>query len=189
MSNVIDVTRASNGGVIITINNIPRAISEPINVQIKEVFGIYQLTGVSQLYGIICKADRELFRLQVNIDDTLTINGVAAGNSPANWINLLNQFIFGGVTTYAAPAKINQTITFPLPAGRVHTAPPFSAGASVDSGLPLAYVSGTPAIATVNATTGLITPLTAGSTVITVSQAGNSLYNAAASVPQTLVLS
>lgn len=188
MSNVIDVSRASNGGVVITTNGVPRALSEPINVQIKEVYGVYQLTGVSQLFGIICKADKERFRLQVNIDDTFTINGIAAGNSPANWIALLNQFIFGGVTTFAAPAKINQTITFALPASRVHTAPPFSANASVDSGLPLAYVSGTPAVATVNAATGLITPLTAGSTVITVSQAGNTLFNAAASVPQTLVL-
>lgn len=185
----IDVSRSSNGGVVITISGIPRTISNPQNIVCKELYGVYPLTGVSQLYGIVCKTTDERFRLRITLEDTFSINGVVdLSQNPANWILLLNQMVFSGVTTFATPTKLAQTITFAQPASRVHTAPPFSANASTTSGLPLAYSSGTPATATVNAATGVITPVAAGTTVITVSQDGDANYAAAGSVNQTLTL-
>lgn len=81
--------------------------------------------------------------------------------------------------------KANQTITFAAFGAHAHTDSPFSTGASSSSGLPLSFVSGTPSVATVTTT---VNPLTAGSTVITASQAGNANYNAATPVARTLTL-
>ncbi len=64
----------------------------------------------------------------------------------------------------------------------------YSVGGTVGSGLPLAYSSSTPGVATVDATSGAVTIVAPGSTTITVSQAGNSNYEAATSVTQVLTV-
>lgn len=185
----IDVSRSSNSGVVITISGIPRTISNPQNIVCKEIYGIYGPTGVSQLYGIVCKTTDERFRLRITLEDTFSINGVVdLSQNPANWILLLNQMVFSGVTTFATPTKLAQTITFAQPAARVHTAPAFSANASTTSGLPLAYTSSDPTKATVGASTGIITPVAAGTTDITVSQAGDLNYAAATPIIRTITL-
>lgn len=189
MSKTIDVSRSSNSGAVITINGAPRTLSNPQNVVCKELFGVYGPTGQSQLFGIVCKTVDERFRLRITLEDIFSINGVVVlSQSPSDWILLLNQLVFSGATTFAAPTKLAQTITFAQPGARVHTAPAFSANASTTSGLALAYVSSDPTKATVHATSGLITPVAAGTTDITVSQAGDANYAAATPVIRTITL-
>jgi hypothetical protein len=99
-----------------------------------------------------------------------------------------------GNATYA-PAKYsrtlavgiaNQTISFgPIPSVKVGD-PDFTLNAIASSGLPVSFVSGNPAVATV--TGNLVHIVSAGTTVITASQAGNSNFNAAPSVPRTLTV-
>jgi len=189
MSKIIDVSRSSNGGVVITINGAPRTISNPQNVVCKELFGVYGPTGQSQLYGIVCKTADERFRLRITLEDTFSINGVVdLSQNPANWILLLNQMIWSGGSTFATPTKLAQIITFAQPAARPHTDPAFSANASTTSGLQLSYTSSDPTKATVGATSGIITPVAAGTTDITVSQAGDLNYAAATPVVHTITL-
>lgn len=111
----------------------------------------------------------------------IEFNGHQYGSDTMNMANYI-----AAVNACCAPA--NQTITFAQPASRVHTAAAFAAGATASSGLSVTYTSSVPGVATVNPTTGLITPVSAGSTVITASQAGNTFYNPATPVAHTLVL-
>lgn len=70
----------------------------------------------------------------------------------------------------------NQVVSFPnLPTKKVGDSP-FSAGASVTFGLPLSYSSSNTNVATVSSS-GLITIVGAGSTMITASNPGNSNFN------------
>ena len=87
-------------------------------------------------------------------------------------------------------AQASQTITFGALPAKTTADVPFNAGAtSATSGVnALAYSSSTPSVATINATTGLITILGAGTTTITVSQPGNSNYIDATDVSQVLTV-
>jgi hypothetical protein len=79
-----------------------------------------------------------------------------------------------------------QTITFnPLPARMVGD-PAFTLAATASSGLPVSYASSNPAVASVSGST--VTIVSAGATVITASQPGNSNYLAATPVDQTLIV-
>lgn len=184
--NTIDVTRASNGGLIIKVNGTARTISNPQNVVAKLRYGVIESTGQTGITGIVIKLSDESWRCRVGFDDTFSLGGVTVLGQVSDWPSLVNQLIAGS-STYAA-AKINQTITFAQPAPRVHTAPAFSANASTTSGLALAYVSSDPTKATVGAASGIITPVAAGTTDITVSQAGDANYNAASPIIRTITL-
>jgi gliding motility-associated-like protein len=82
--------------------------------------------------------------------------------------------------------KLNQTITFnPLPTNTYGDAS-FALGATATSGLAVSYVSDNLLVATISGNT--VTIVGAGSATITASQAGDATYNAAASVPQTLLV-
>ncbi len=99
-----------------------------------------------------------------------------------------------GNATYA-PAKYirtlavgvaNQTITFgPIPPVE-YGAPDFTLNAIASSGLTVSFSSNNPLVATV--TGNLVHILSAGTVVITASQAGNSSFYAAPDVPQTLTV-
>ena len=64
----------------------------------------------------------------------------------------------------------------------------YNVGGTASSGLALTYASSNTGVATVNASTGAVTILAAGTTTITVSQAGNDNYSAAANATQTLTV-
>ncbi len=82
--------------------------------------------------------------------------------------------------------KANQTITFGALPAKTTADAPFALTATASSGLTVSYVSSNPAVATVSGDT--VTIVGAGTTDITASQAGDSNYNAAAAVIQTLTL-
>ena len=81
---------------------------------------------------------------------------------------------------------IKQTISFDvLPLKKIDD-PDFSPGAVASSGLPVSYTSSNPNVATI--VNNQIHIVGLGSTVITASQAGNSVYSEATPVQQTLVV-
>jgi len=82
----------------------------------------------------------------------------------------------------------NQVITFPAIAAKATCDADFPAGAtSSNSTIPLTYASSNLGVATISAT-GLIHIVGAGSTTITISQAGNTLFNPANPVSQVLTV-
>ena len=110
---------------------------------------------------------------------TSTISASQAGNTNYNAAVSVNQSL--------TVSKSNQTITFnALPTKTVGDAD-FNPGATASSGLTVAYVSSNTAVATIVG--GLIHIVGAGTATITASQAGNTNYNAAVSVNQSLTVS
>ncbi|MBX2895920.1 MAG: gliding motility-associated C-terminal domain-containing protein [Cyclobacteriaceae bacterium] len=82
--------------------------------------------------------------------------------------------------------KLNQTITFGPLTSLTYGDANFTLSATATSGLSVSYVSDNPQVATVVGNT--VTIVGAGSAEITALQPGNSVYNAASTVPQTLVV-
>lgn len=175
----VQITRTSNGGLYVVINGYGEGIAVINNLKFKR-------RGNENKISIIGVEDGILFTF-----DYASITLLGATAPPTNINDGVARLtdLFSGSSAYAAPGKFDQTITFAQPAARPHTDPAFSANASVTSGLPLAYLSSDPTKATVHATSGLITPVAAGTTNITVSQAGDANYNAAVSVVHTITLS
>ncbi len=83
--------------------------------------------------------------------------------------------------------KASQTITFPTLPAKVYGDAAFSPGATTSSGLTVSYTSSNTAVAQISS--GQITIVGAGSATITARQSGNSTYNAATDVAQTLTVS
>ncbi|MEE9325677.1 MAG: DUF1566 domain-containing protein, partial [Cocleimonas sp.] len=82
--------------------------------------------------------------------------------------------------------KADQTISFNPPATKTTDDAPFEISASATSELAVSFSSTTPAVCTVNVNT--VTIGSAGNCIINASQSGNSLYNPAPSVTQTIVI-
>ena len=109
------------------------------------------------------------------------------GNNGTKRTVALAALTFANVPIASYQAPVDQTINFgPLPAKVVGDAP-FTLTATASSGLAVSYVSSNPAVAGVSGST--VTIVSAGSTTITASQAGNAGYNAATPVAQTLTVS
>lgn len=108
---------------------------------------------------------------------TCQITARQAGNAtyaPANYSRMLTVSIG------------NQTITFnPLPEKFLGD-PDFNLTATASSGLTVSYVSGNTSVATIDG--NVVHIVGVGSTVITASQSGNTNWNPATDVPQTLVV-
>jgi len=83
-------------------------------------------------------------------------------------------------------AKATQTITFGALSAKTDVDAAFNLNASVNSALSVSYVISNQAVATVSGST--VTIINEGTTTITASQAGNSNYEAATSVVQTLTV-
>ena len=82
--------------------------------------------------------------------------------------------------------KVSQTITFGSLASKLTTDADFSAGATASSGLTVSLSSSNTAVATI--VSGQIHIVGAGTTTITASQAGNTIYSAATDVSQALTV-
>ncbi|HEY0655221.1 MAG TPA: MBG domain-containing protein [Chryseosolibacter sp.] len=108
---------------------------------------------------------------------TYDIN-VVGGSDPAYVINPVK----GQLTITMA----NQSISFAPLADVTFGGASFSLNATSSSGLPVAYTSSNPSVATVSGST--VTIVGGGTTTITASQAGNTNYNAATPVAQSLTV-
>lgn len=108
----------------------------------------------------------------------ITVSGATAANYTITFVN--------GVLT--VQAKQNQTITFATPATKTYGNANFSAAASsTNNTIPLTYASSNTGVANINSS-GIISITGAGTTNITVSQAGNDGYFPAPSVTRTLTV-
>ena len=118
---------------------------------------------------------------------TCTVRATQAGNNNVLAATAVEQDIVVGMK--------NQNITFPAISDRSYGAAAFFAGATVDSGLPLAYTSTDTSVCTVGASTGMIQVKTSGTLTnttctITVSQAsGDNRYAPANSVSRSFEVS
>ncbi|MFN8308372.1 MAG: YDG domain-containing protein [Chitinophagales bacterium] len=112
----------------------------------------------------------------ISVTSTSTLGGADAGNYSLTQPT--------GLTGDITPAS--QTITFGALATKTTADAPFSLTGTASSGLTVTYTSSDPTVATVSGST--VTIVGAGTTTITASQAGNSNYNAASNVPQTLTV-
>ncbi len=79
-----------------------------------------------------------------------------------------------------------QTVTFGPLSNVLLTSPPFPISATASSGLPVSFVSTTPAICTVSGST--VASIAAGTCSITATQSGNATYAAAAPVTQSFTV-
>jgi len=130
--------------------------------------------------------------------DNVTVSGGGAFNNANAGASkpVTASLILGGADaanyTLVQPAltgtisKADQTITFGPIAGKNTGDAPFQLSATASSGLPVAYTSSNPSVASVGGNT--ITVLSPGTTTITAAQAGDGNYNAATSVDQPLVV-
>lgn len=119
--------------------------------------------------------------------------GLVSALTPGNCIVAADQF---GDNTFA-PVRRTQTLSVYVdPAQTIGfaAAPPLSlfstatVTATASSGLPVSYTSLSPAVCTVDGSTGLVTDLTLGNCIIAADQAGDSTYNAAPRVTQTIAV-
>ncbi|GHT39040.1 hypothetical protein FACS189437_01310 [Bacteroidia bacterium] len=138
-------------------------------------------TALSKVYG---ENDPELTYTAVPADVTFTgelvrANGENAGTYAIKQGTLsAANYVIKYVGADFTINKADQEITFPTLSTVKTGDVPFALGASVNTGLPLTYTSGTTTVATVNGA-GTVTILKVGTTTITVSQAGNNNYNPA----------
>jgi hypothetical protein len=107
---------------------------------------------------------------------TATITASLAGNGIYAAATEVQQTLVVG--------RASQSIMFGILETKAYGDAPFSLTTTASSGLPVSYASSNPAVATVNGNTVTIVGL--GSTTITASQVGNSNYNPATNVNQTL---
>ncbi len=108
----------------------------------------------------------------------ITVSGASSNNYDISFVN----------GTLTIQPKQNQTITFPALVTKTYGNPDFPAGASsTNTTIPLTYASSNTSVATVNSS-GLIHITGAGTTNITVSQAGNDGYFPATPVTRALTV-
>lgn len=111
------------------------------------------------------------------VTSTATLSGADANNYALAPVDDLSAFI----------NQASQTINFPAIANRVIGDANFNLNATATSGLAVSYSSSNSAVATVTSS-GLVTIVGVGTTIITASQAGNGNYLAATDATQTLTV-
>ena len=125
----------------------------------------------------------------VTVSFATAANSLAAGsyNDTVSFSNTTNN---NGNTTRGVAltviAKASQTIDFTSPGAVTFGDASFALSATASSGLTVSYASSDPSVATVSGNT--VTIVGAGNTTITASQTGDSNYDPATDVPQTLTV-
>ncbi len=127
-------------------------------------------------------------RLYTLMHDPMYRLGIAWQNVAYNQPPDVSFYLGGGMSAPPTPTIIyTQTINFPALTTKAVGDADFAPEASATSSLPVSYSSSNTAVATI--TNGNIHVVGTGTTVITASQAGNGLYNAAKSITQSLTVS
>ena len=136
----------------------------------------------------------------------LTISYVSSNTAVATIVNSLIHIVGAGISTITASqagdtnynaalsvsqsltvSKANQSITFSALPSKTVGDNDFNPGATASSGLTISYVSSNTAVATI--INGLIRIVGAGTATITASQVGDTNYNSALSLNQSLTVS
>lgn len=120
------------------------------------------------------------------VNGLIHVTGIGTTNIIASQPGSTLYSAAASVTKVLTVAKADQQISFAALATTPYGTADFSPGASARSGLSITYTSSNTAVATI--LNGLIHITGLGSSVITASQPGNTGYNAAANVSQTLTI-
>jgi hypothetical protein len=118
--------------------------------------------------------------------NTLTFTGAGTIVVAADQAGNNNYAAAPQVTQSIVVSSGTQTITFSLGSASIKVGGTETLNASATSGLAISYTSTTPAVCSVDSSTGLLTGLATGACSITASQAGNSGYSAATPVTASL---
>jgi hypothetical protein len=166
----------------VTLNVVP----VPGSISVQPAFVTLSVGGTQAFTGSVL--DQFSYPLQVQPDLTNLWMVSGGGNfSPSGVFTATtagpNTFIASvsylgalGQAGISIP-QLAQTITFPAFPNKVIGDPPFAAGATASSGLPITYFSGNPAVATISGSTVTITGV--GTSLIMASQPGDASYAAA----------
>jgi gliding motility-associated-like protein len=123
---------------------------------------------------------------------TITYNGsvtlpINAGNYAVKASLNHPNYSASDATGTLVVGKANQSINFSSLPTKTYGDANFTLTATASSGLSVQYTSSDPSVASVNGST--VSILKAGTVIISALQVGNSNYNAAATIPQTLTIS
>lgn len=129
-----------------------------------------------------------------NLTGSITFGGTAVGATepgtytitPGGYSSGNYEITYQNGTLTIAQLKLDQTITFGPLETKIFGDAPFDLTATASSNLPVTYSSSNPAVATISG--NRVTIIAVGQTVITASQAGNELFNAAPDVEQPLTV-
>jgi LPXTG-motif cell wall-anchored protein len=135
----------------------------------------------------------------VTANQVITTSDIDAGKlrytstSVSSFDFAVNDGLINSVADYTLSFSVStntQTITFVNPGSRGLADGSFSSAATASSGLGTTLVSSTTGVCTVNNSVQppTITPVSAGTCLVTASQSGDSTYAAAADVPQTFLI-
>ncbi|NBS87692.1 MAG: hypothetical protein EBS60_06380, partial [Verrucomicrobia bacterium] len=151
----------------------------------------YQPSGLSSSCIVIFGTDNAYFANGTTTSTAVSVSGTKA-ELQGLFFDGTNKWYKNSIGPLTAPTftialKQSQALSFSSIPAKTYGDAAFNLTATASSGLTVSYASSDTSVATVSGST--VTIVKAGSTVITASQAGNSSYAAATSVPQTLTVS
>lgn len=124
----------------------------------------------------------------MNTGNYISLNGAGASPTASSSVetsNIATAPATGQIYSFT-PAKMNQTITFPVVADKFFGSGTFTLSATSTSGLPLTYSTSNANVATVSG--NVVTLTGVGSVTITASQAGDDVFNAATDQTRTFIV-
>ncbi len=148
-------------------------------------FTVSATGGASGNPVIFSSSDASVATCSGTNGSTITITGAGSCTIYANQAGN-EDFGSASASQPLTVEKSTQAISFEALANKTYGDAPFSLTGAASSGLSISYTSSNPEVATVSGNT--VTIRGVGSTTITASQAGNSNYNAATAVDQTLTV-
>lgn len=180
-----DFNAATNLNLLLIVNKATQIITFPAIPTIAVNTPDFD-AGASSSSGLALTYTSNNSSVATIVGGKIRITGMGSVTITASQLGNANYSAATSVNRTFTVAGLSQTITFNTIPNKVIGDPDFDIVATVSSGLPLNYVSSNPAVATVVG--AKIRVLTAGNTIITVSQAGNAVYAPAANVSQNLTV-
>ncbi len=181
-SNYLAATAATQN---ITVNKAPLTITADSQ---NKPYGAANPVLTASYTGFVNGDTNTSLTAQPAISTTAT-PASAVGNYPITASGATsNNYTISYTTGNLTVGQSSQTITFNSPvSNKNYGDADFSLAATASSGLPITYISSNPSVATVDAS-GNVHILSAGTAVITASQAGDSNYSAATLVTQNITV-
>ncbi|MEJ5993595.1 T9SS type A sorting domain-containing protein [Pedobacter sp. Du54] len=178
----IDVAPAT-ASVNLTITQTAQTINFPA-IAAKDITTVDFDPGATASSGLAVSYSSSNTAVATIVAGKIHIVGAGTSTITATQVGNATFGVAAPVSVQLTVNKGNQTITFPTLTLKAPTDADFDPLATASSGLTISYSSSNTAVATIVA--GKIHIVGSGSSVITASQAGNTNYNAAAEVTQTL---
>jgi hypothetical protein len=179
------IAAAPNVGKVLTVNGLPQTIT--FGVLPAKNFNDPAFTlGATASSGLAVSYTSSNTAVATVTGNTVTIVGGGSTSITANQSGNATYDPAAAVAQILNVNAINQTISFAALPIKTFADPAFNLSSTASSGLPVSFASLNTTVATVSGTT--VTIVGGGTATIVASQAGNSNYNAASSVNQTLTV-